>query len=229
LNPDVIVVAAYGQILPRSILEIPHFGCINVHASLLPRWRGPSPIQAAILAGDSVTGVSIMKLVAGLDTGPIIAQKEITISSDDTASSLSEKLSNLGAALLLESLDGYFSGKNKLINQNDEEATKTHLIKKEEGRLDFNISAEILERAVRAYYPWPSTFFVWNSLQIKVIRAHVLDNQQTQPYQRMVFEKKPAIGTVKGYLVMDVVQKAGKKPMSGEEFLRGAHNWLDRE
>ena len=229
LNPDVIVVAAYGQILPRSILEIPHFGCINVHASLLPRWRGPSPIQAAILAGDSVTGVSIMKMVAGLDTGPIIAQKEITISSDDTASSLSEKLSNLGAALLLESLDGYFSGKNKLINQNDEEATKTHLIKKEEGRLDFNISAEILERAVRAYYPWPSTFFVWNSLQIKVIRAHVLDNQQTQPYQRMVFEKKPAIGTVKGYLVMDVVQKAGKKPMSGEEFLRGAHNWLDRE
>ena len=229
LNPDLIVVAAYGQILPRSILEIPHFGCINVHASLLPLWRGASPIQAAILAGDAVTGVSIMKMDAGLDTGPIIAQKEINISDDDTAFSLSEKLSNLGASLLLETLDGYYSGKIKLINQNDEQATKTHLIKKEEGLLDLNISAEMLERAVRAYNPWPGTFFFWNTHQIKVIRAHVLDSQQTQPYQRMVFEKKPAIGTANGYLVMDFIQPAGKKTMSGEEFLRGARNWLDRE
>lgn len=229
LNPDVIVVAAYGQILPGSILEIPHFGCINVHASLLPRWRGASPIQAAILAGDSVTGVSIMKMDAGLDTGPIIAQKEINISDDDTSFSLSEKLSNLGASLLLDTLDGYYSGKIKFINQNDEQATKTHLIKKEEGMLDLNISAEVLERAVRAYNPWPGTFFFWNTHQIKLVEAHVFDSQKARPNQHAVFEKKPAIGTASGYLVMDFIQPAGKKTMSGEEFLRGAHNWLDRE
>ena len=229
LNPDVIVVAAYGQILTGSILEIPHFGCINVHASLLPRWRGASPVQAAILAGDSVTGVSIMKMDAGLDTGPIIAQKELNISDDDTSFSLSEKLSNLGASLLLDTLDGYYSGKIKINNQNDEQATKTHLIKKEEGMLDLNISAEVLERAVRAYNPWPGTFFFWNTHQIKLVKAHVLDSQKARPNQHAVFEKRPAIGTTKGYLVVDVIQPAGKKPMSGEEFLRGAHNWLDRE
>ena len=229
LNPDVIVVAAYGQILTGSILEIPHFGCINVHASLLPRWRGASPVQAAILAGDSVTGVSIMKMDAGLDTGPIIAQKELNISDDDTSFSLSEKLSNLGASLLLDTLDGYYSGKIKINNQNDEQATKTHLIKKEEGMLDLNISAEVLERAIRAYNPWPGTFFFWNTHQIKLVKAHVLDSQKARPNQHAVFEKRPAIGTTKGYLVVDVIQPAGKKPMSGEEFLRGAHNWLDRE
>ena len=229
LNPDLIVVAAYGQILPRSILEIPALGCINVHASLLPHWRGASPIQAAILAGDAVTGVSIIKMDAGLDTGPIMAQKEINISDDDTSFSLSDKLSNLGASLLLDTLDEYISGKNKMINQNDEQATKTHLIKKEEGMLDLNIAAEILERAVRAYNPWPGTFFFWNTHQIKVIKAHVLDSQKARPNQHVVFEKKPAIGTANGYLVMDFIQPAGKKTMSGEEFLRGAHNWLDRE
>ena len=228
-NPDLIVVAAYGQILPRSILEIPPLGCINVHASLLPRWRGASPIQAAILAGDAVTGVSIMKMDAGLDTGPIIAQKEINISDDDTAYSLSEKLSNLGASLLLDTLEEYISGKNKMINQNVEQVTKTHLIKKEAGLLDFNISTEMLERAVRAYNPWPGTFFFWNSNQIKVIKAHVLDSEKVRPSQHVVIEKKPAIGTANGYLVMDFIQPAGKKTMSGEEFLRGAHNWLDRE
>jgi len=229
LNPDLIVVAAYGQILPGSILEIPPLGCINVHASLLPRWRGASPIQTAILAGDSVTGVSIMKMDAGLDTGPIIAQKEINISEDDTAYSLSEKLSNLGASLLMETLEEYISGKNKMIYQNDEHATKTHLIKKEEGLLDFNISAKMLERAVRAFNPWPGTFFFWNTHQIKVIKAHLLDNQKARPNQHLVIEKKPAIGTTHGDFVMDYIQPAGKKTMSGEEFLHGANNWIDRE
>jgi methionyl-tRNA formyltransferase len=225
LNPDVIIVAAYGQILPKEILEIPQFGCINVHASLLPRWRGASPIQAAILAGDAVTGVSIMKMDVGMDTGPIIAQKETSISDDETYISLSEKLSYLGASLLLDILDKYFTGKIKLINQNEKQATKTKIIKKTDGRLDFNYSAEQLERAVRAYHPWPGTFLFWKANQVKVIKAHIHESQKSRPDQHLVFEKKPAIGTTHGYLIMDIIQRAGKKPMSGEEFLRGAHDW----
>jgi methionyl-tRNA formyltransferase len=220
-------VAAYGQIIPKNILEIPSLGCINVHASLLPRWRGASPIQAAILSGDVITGVSIMKMDEGLDTGPIIAQQEISISIDDTFFSLSEKLSNLGASLLIETLGEYFSGKSKLTNQDEEQATKTHLIKKEEGLLDLKMPAEMLERAIRAYNPWPGTFFFWGSHQIKVLKAHILDSQKVQPNQHLVHQKKPAIGTGHGLLIMDIVQPAGKKAMTGEEFLRGAHYWLN--
>jgi methionyl-tRNA formyltransferase len=227
INPDLIVVAAYGQIIPKNILEIPSLGCINVHASLLPRWRGASPIQAAILSGDVITGVSIMKMDEGLDTGPIIAQQEISISIDDTFFSLSEKLSNLGASLLIETLGEYFSGKSKLTNQDEEQATKTHLIKKEEGLLDLKMPAEMLERAIRAYNPWPGTFFFWGSHQIKVLKAHILDSQKVQPNQHLVHQKKPAIGTGHGLLIMDIVQPAGKKAMTGEEFLRGAHDWLN--
>jgi methionyl-tRNA formyltransferase len=197
INPDLIVVAAYGQ------------------------------IQAAILSGDVITGVSIMKMDEGLDTGPIIAQQEISISIDDTFFSLSEKLSNLGASLLIETLGEYFSGKSKLTNQDEEQATKTHLIKKEEGLLDLKMPAEMLERAIRAYNPWPGTFFFWGSHQIKVLKAHILDSQKVQPNQHLVHQKKPAIGTGHGLLIMDIVQPAGKKAMTGEEFLRGAHYWLN--
>jgi methionyl-tRNA formyltransferase len=227
INPDLIVVAAYGQILPKKILEIPFLGCINVHASLLPRWRGASPIQAAILSGDAITGVSIMKMDEGLDTGPIIAQREIPISIDDTFFSLSNNLSILGASLLIETLGEYFSGKAKLTNQDVEQATKTHLIKKEEGLLDFKMPAEMLERAIRAYNPWPGTFFFWGSHQIKVLKAHILDSQNGQPNQHLVHQKKPAIGTLHGLLVMDIVQPAGKKAMTGEEFLIGARDWIN--
>jgi methionyl-tRNA formyltransferase len=226
INPDLIVVAAYGQILSKNILEIPSFGCINIHASLLPRWRGASPIQAAILSGDSTTGITIMKMDEGLDTGPIIAQQEVQISIDDTFLSLSEKLSSIGATLLIDTLIQYISGKSKLINQNVEHATKTHLIKKGEGLLDINVSAEILEREIRAYNPWPGTFFFWGSRQIKVLKAHVLDNQKMQPNQHLVIQKKPALATMHGILVMDIIQPAGKNTMTGEEFLRGAHDWL---
>jgi methionyl-tRNA formyltransferase len=229
LNPDVVIVAAYGQILPRAILEIPQFGCINVHASLLPRWRGASPIQAAILAGDAVTGVSIMKMDAGMDTGPIIAQEEFCISNDETYLSLSEKLSNQGASLLLDTLDKYLSGKITSINQCEDQATKTHIIKKIDGKLDFNYSAEQLERAVRAYHPWPGSFFFWKANQIKVIKTHVLESHNSMPNQHLVFEKKPAIGTTNGYLIMDIIQPAGKKPMSGEEFLHGTHDWSENK
>ena len=227
MNPDLIVVAAYGQILSEEILKIPNFGCINVHASLLPRWRGASPIQAAILAGDTVTGVSLMKMDAGLDTGPIIAQRKINIFDDDTASTLSGKLSYLGASLLLETLDKYFSGNIKMVRQNDEEVSKTRLIKKADGLLDLNKSANILERAVRAYNPWPGAYFFWRTLQIKVIKAKVLESSEARPNQHVIFANKPAIGTANGYLAMDSLQPAGKKPMSGEEYLRGVKNWLD--
>jgi methionyl-tRNA formyltransferase len=228
INPDLIVVAAYGQILPKSILEIPALGCINVHASLLPRWRGASPIQAAILSGDARTGVSIMKMDVGLDTGPIIAQREIPISIDDTFYSLSEKLADLSASILMDVLVEYISGKAVLTDQNNENATKTRLIRKGDGILDFSIAAEILERTVRAYNPWPGTYFFWRSAQIKVFKAHILESQNAQPEQHIVFQKKPALGTAHGLLVMDIIQPAGKKTMTGEEFLRGTHDWLDQ-
>jgi methionyl-tRNA formyltransferase len=226
LKPDLMVVAAYGQILSKSILDLPPFGCINVHASLLPRWRGASPIQSSILAGDAKSGVSIMKMDEGLDTGPILSQQEVTISVEDSAFSLSKKLAEAGAELLLNTLDGYFSGSIKPIKQEEEKVTRTKLIKKGDGILDFNKSASYLERMVRAYYPWPGAFFYWNDIPIKVLQAHVDDFQTPLAGDHIIINKKPAFGTEKGYLVLDLIQPAGKKPMTGEEYLNGVRNWV---
>src|SRR5512147_1011647 len=145
-KPDLIVVAAFGQILKKDVLDLPRFGSINVHASLLPRWRGAAPINAAILHGDEETGVTIMKMDVGLDTGPILSQRSIRLTPDDTAGSVTESLSHLGADLLLETLPDYLSGKIQPLPQPEEGATYAPMLKKEEGRLDFTQPAEELER-----------------------------------------------------------------------------------
>ncbi|MEN6556306.1 MAG: methionyl-tRNA formyltransferase, partial [Anaerolineaceae bacterium] len=167
-QPDLIVVAAFGQILPKSVLALPPKGCLNVHASLLPRWRGASPIQAAILAGDERSGVTIMLMEEGLDTGPILTQRTVPIRPGTTGAELSQQLAFLGAATLTEILPSYLSGMLAPLMQADSLATYAPMLKKSDGLLDFHQPALTLTRKVHAYFPWPGTYFVLNGKQIKV-------------------------------------------------------------
>lgn len=225
-NPDVIVVAAFGQILKKEVLELPRFGCINIHASLLPRWRGAAPINAAILAGDEETGVTIMKMDVGLDTGPMLAKRSIRIMPDDTAGSVFQALSTLGAELLLETLPDYLSGKLTPVPQPEEGATYAPLLKKEDGKLDFANDVYELERRARAFNPWPGAFLDFDGANLKVHRAHVgVGVRDASAGQRLIVENQPAVCARGGVLVLDEVQPAGKKSMSGKSFLSGARNW----
>lgn len=218
--PDLIVVAAFGQILRPAVLELPRFGCINVHGSLLPRWRGAAPIQAVIRAGDQETGITIMKMDSGVDTGPMFSQRAMPIESDDTAGSLFEKMSVLGAELLMETLPGYLDGLIQPQLQPVEGVTYAPMLKKEDGLLDFTRSAEELARCVRAFNPWPGAFFDWQGGLMKVHQAHA-EEGRAELRAHLVFQKSPAIGTGDGILVLDIVQPAGKKPMPGKAFLAG--------
>ncbi len=227
LAPDAIVVAAYGKILPKSVLEFPKFGCINVHASLLPRWRGASPIYNAILHGDEKSGVTIMLMDEGVDTGAILASREITIERQETTGSLTGKLSRLGADLLVQTLPEYFAGGIKPTAQPEKDATYSRLIKKEDGRLDFSNSAEFLEKQVRACLPWPVAFFEWEGNPLRILSAEVLQTSQLEPGQRGIIEKFPCVGTARLDLKLVEVQPAGKRPMRGCDFLNGARGWME--
>jgi len=225
-NPDLIVVAAFGQILKKDVLEMPRYGCINVHASLLPRWRGAAPINAAILHGDEETGVTIMQMDVGLDTGPMFASKSIRIRHDDTAGSVLQALSTLGANLLTEILPEYISGNIKPVSQPAEGATYAPMLKKEDGRLDFTRPAVELERRVRAMNPWPGAWFEWNGSPLKVMRASIISGDKgSVSGSRLTVEGRPAVQSVDGILSLDEVQPAGKKVMSGKSFLSGARDW----
>ncbi|NPV76979.1 MAG: methionyl-tRNA formyltransferase [Anaerolineae bacterium] len=223
--PDVIVVTAFGQILRKNILDLPRQGCINIHGSILPRWRGASPVQAAILAGDTETGVTIMKMDTGVDTGAILATRRVAILATDTADTLGKRLAETGADLLIETLPGYLAGKLSGQPQDESLATYAGLIRKEEGLLDFSQPAETLERRIRAFNPWPSTWFFWRGQSIKVHAAHVLSDNEAVPGKRKIISGAPAIGTSTGWLVLDEIQPAGKKRMSGETFLHGVRGW----
>jgi methionyl-tRNA formyltransferase len=224
--PDVVVVAAFGQILRKDVLDLPPHGCINVHASLLPRWRGASPIQASILHGDKETGVTIMRMDTGLDTGPILSQRAILIDPADTAGTLSEKLATLGADLLVETMPGYLSGELKPVTQPEAGVTTSGLLTKADGLLEPSQIAEVLARKVRAFNPWPGAYILWKNQPFKIHRAHV-SSGYSDPGKLSVKEGLPAFGTTFGLLVLDEVQPAGKKPMSGADFLRGVQNWTD--
>lgn len=223
-NPDLIVVAAFGQILRKDVLELPRYGCINVHASLLPRWRGAAPINAAILAGDEETGVTIMKMDVGLDTGPMLSKRSIRLMPQDTAGSVFERLSTLGADLLIETLPEYLSGKLQPTPQPEEGMTYAPMIKKEEGQLDFSHDVSELERRVRAFNPWPGAFMDFDGTLLKVHRAGVEAGNVAEG-QRLIVGDQPAVGARGGILILEEVQPAGKKPMSGKSFLSGARNW----
>jgi methionyl-tRNA formyltransferase len=223
--PDLIVVAAFGQILRPTILDLPEYGCINIHASLLPRWRGAAPIQAAILNGDEYTGITIMRMDTGVDTGPILSQRSLPISHTDTGESLAVKLSKIGADLLIETLPTYLSGNIKLKAQDESRATYAPLLKKADGLLDFALPAANLERQVRAFYPWPGTFMDWNGQILKIHHVHIIDQSTDKPGKHLVIQGSPAITTRKGILVLDSVQLAGRKIQTGQDFLRGVRDW----
>lgn len=224
-KPDLIIVAAFGQILKKDVLDLPRFGCVNVHASLLPRWRGAAPINAAILAGDEETGVTIMQMDVGLDTGPMLAKRSIRLNPDDTAGSVFQALSTLGADLLIETLPDYMDGRIIPQPQPEDGATYAPMLKKEDGRLEFSKPAAELERRVRAMNPWPGAFMELDGAILKVHRAHV-DAGNASAGQRLVVQNQPAVGAGGGILILEEVQPAGKKPMSGTSFLAGARNWL---
>ena len=224
-QPDVIVVAAFGQILPQSVLDIPRYGCINIHPSLLPRFRGVSPIAAAILAGDEFTGVSIMLMDKGLDTGPVLARAQISISAQDTTGSLTAKLSLVAAQLLLEVLSCWLRGELTPQPQNEAEATYSGMLSKEEGEIDWHLSAVEIWRRVRAFQPWPGCYTRWQGKQLKVIETVPLPEEGTLKVGQVIALSKEgaAFGVKTGDGILGVlkVQLEGKRAMPADEFLRG--------
>lgn len=228
LKPDVQIVAAFGQILPRAVLDIPPLGTLNVHASLLPRWRGAAPITAAILAGDEITGVTIMHLDEGMDTGDILAQSSTPILPEDTTGSLTARLADLGAALLLETLPRWAHGEIQPQPQDDTQATVCRPVRKEDGRIAWQQPAAALARAVRAYSPWPGSFTFWNGKLLKVIAARPLvsDHITAEPGTVISTPEGPAVMTGDGLLLLLQVQLAGRRVLSGPDFVRGQRDFI---
>jgi methionyl-tRNA formyltransferase len=227
LQPDLLVVAAYGLILPRSVLAIPKLGAINVHASLLPAYRGASPIATALLDGRDKTGVSIMLMDAGMDTGPVLTQAEQAIQPDDTTASLSERLASQGARLLVETLPRYLAGEITPTPQDQlpGEVSLCRLIKKEDGRIDWSRPASYIERMTRAYNPWPSAYTTWNGEPFKIWRASVLAGDAA-PGHVIATPQGTAVGTGEGLLLLQSVQPAGKRILDIRSFLNGAPDFV---
>jgi methionyl-tRNA formyltransferase len=225
-QPDVFVVAAFGQILPQAVLDIPPHGSINVHASLLPRWRGAAPIQACIRAGDAESGITIMKMDAGLDTGPMLSQRAIPLAADETGQSLHDKLSILGVELLLDTLPGYLSGEIQPTPQDESGVTYAPQIQKEEGQIQWTQDAISIERLVRAFTPWPGTYTHWNGQQLKIHTGEA-GKGRAEPGQIVKTANGIAVGTGDGLFMLHRVQMAGRKAMPIEEFIKGQPNFAN--
>lgn len=228
LAPEVMVVAAFGQILPPEVLAIPPKGCLNVHASLLPKYRGAAPIAAAILAGEEETGVTIMLMDEGMDTGPILAQATCAISPQDTRGLLSARLAELGADLLMDTLPRWLAGEIVPRPQDHSQATYCRIISKEDGRIDWSQSAVEIWRRSRAYYPWPSTYTYWRGKLLKVLRAEALPHWsgEGEPGQVMALDEGLAVSTGEGVLLLKEVQLAGKGALTAEDFARGQRDFV---
>jgi len=220
LKPDVIVVVAYGQILPLDVLEIPRLACLNLHASLLPRWRGAAPIQATIAAGDCETGITVMHMDEGLDTGDILLQSSVEILPNDTGGSLHDRLAQIAPEALLESLRLLAAGSAPRIPQDNARATYAPKLKREHGQIDWSESAEAIERRIRAYNPWPGAFMKVGRQNLKVFSASVVD-RTGQPGEILRNDKDLIVVTGKGALSLAEVQLEGKRRMTAAEFLRG--------
>jgi len=231
-KPEVIVVAAFGQILPRTVLDIPRYGCINIHPSLLPRHRGASPVAAAILAGDEFTGVSIMLMDEGLDTGPILARAQIPLSARDTTGSLTAKLSLIAAHLLQEVLSTWSRGQLTPQPQNEAEATYSGTISKEAGEIDWHLSAVDIWRQVRALHPWPGCYTRWQGKRLKIIEAVPLPQVGAAQAGQVVASAREGaeaafgVNTGDGVLGVLRVQVEGRRAMSAAEFLRGQRGFI---
>lgn len=228
LKPDLAVIAAYGKILPKEILEIPRHGFINVHPSLLPKYRGASPIQAAILNGDKETGVTIMKVDEKMDHGGIISNIKIPVSNDDNYESLSKKLAETGADLLIKTMPNYILGKIKPIPQEHNKATYTKIIKKEDGKIDWSKSANEIERMTRAYYPWPGAYANIKNKIIKIIEADVLENNDSHQIGEMFLtpENQLAAQCRKNILIIKKLQLESGKILIAKEFLNGHKDFI---
>nr|WP_254612027.1 methionyl-tRNA formyltransferase [Serratia fonticola] len=228
LNADVMVVVAYGLILPKAVLDMPRLGCINVHGSLLPRWRGAAPIQRALWAGDSETGVTIMQMDVGLDTGDMMHKIACSIESTDTSASLYNKLAELGPQGLLITLQQLAAGTLQREVQDEALVTYAEKLSKEEARLDWSLSAEQLERCIRAFNPWPISYFTIDEQPVKVWQATVLAETANAEPGTIVHADKHGIqvATAQGILNLTQLQPAGKKPMSAQDLLNSRREWF---
>jgi len=238
-SPDVIVVCAFGQILSQAVLDIPPHGSLNVHPSLLPKHRGASPIAGAILAGEEETGVTIMLMDVGMDTGPILTQVRVPIDPEDTTGTLSERLAAISADLLVSSLEDWLEGRLTPTPQDNSRATYTKPIEKEQGELDWRLSAMQLWRVVRAFNPWPGSYTHWRGPTLKVLQAKPLAGAPggelgevlalaPRPESREKDPSHPVVGvqTAEGVLGLVRVQLEGKKPMMASEFVRGHRDFI---
>jgi methionyl-tRNA formyltransferase len=231
LQPDIIVVAAYGQILPDTVLRIPKYKCINIHPSLLPKYRGPSPIAAAILNGDAETGVTIMLIEAKVDSGPILNQRRVAVADEDDAESLSGKLAELGARLLIETLPDWVAGRIQPAAQDESLASYTRMETKDDGRLDLNLSALQLWRKVRAYHPWPGCYVHWKEERLKILKAiPVNDGSRMEIGQVIALPRtqaaRTAVQTGEGLLGLITLQPEGKREMAAADFIAGHRDFI---
>src|SRR3990172_5477331 len=224
--PEVVVVAAYGQILPASILSLPPKGCVNVHASLLPRWRGATPVQASLLHGDAATGVTIMQMDEGLDTGPILAQQVLTIRPDHNAGTLTSELADMGAQLLIETLPSFVAGELTPTTQDDRLATLAPRLRSSDASLDPRSSASRLVCQVRALSPKPGARLDWGEKRLRVLDARALPGPAHPPGTVLALASEPAMATGDGLLVLDLVQLPGGRPASGKAFLAGHRSFV---
>ncbi|MGB0387476.1 MAG: methionyl-tRNA formyltransferase [Ardenticatenaceae bacterium] len=230
LVPDVLVVVAYGEILRRAVLDIPPYGALNVHGSLLPRHRGASPIAGALLAGETETGVTIMLMDEGMDTGPILTMERVPISQDDTRGTLFDKLSTLGADLLAETLPRWLAGEIEAQAQDHDAATYRRLIHKKHGKLKWKKAARQLANQIRAFDPWPGTFTTWRGKTLKILAATALpadsDLPTAPPGTVVQANRVVAITTGEGWLAPQKVQLAGKKAMPIKVFTNGYRDFV---
>ena len=229
LSPDMIVVAAYGLFLPPEALGIPPLGCLNIHPSLLPLYRGPSPVVTAILNGDAKTGVTIMKLDEGMDSGPILAQEQVSTDEEETTLELTRRLFDWGADLLVDTLPRWSSGKIQATAQDESRATFTTLVKKEDGEIDWTVDAERITRMVRAYEPWPGTFTHWDGKLLKILAATSATGD-AQPGQVVGLDDGGVgIGTGDGLLSVSRLQSEGRRPSDAQDFVRGYPDFVGAE
>ena len=220
LEPDVIVVMAYGQILPKAVLEIPMIACLNLHASLLPRWRGAAPIQAAIASGDRETGITVMYVDEGLDTGDILLQRKIDIAANETGDSLHDRLAEIAPHALLESLRLLGTGNAPRIPQDETLATYASKLNREAGLINWNDTAEAIERQIRAYNPWPGAFTEFNNRKLKIFAASIVD-LRGKPGEILRKDRELVVAASDRALSLTDVQLEGKRRMRAAEFLRG--------
>lgn len=225
LNPDLIIVVAYGQIIPQKIIKISKFGIMNIHPSLLPKYRGASPIQTAIMNGEKETGVTIMLIDEKMDHGPILAQEKINI-GDDNYIKLSEKLSEIGANLLIKILPDYFSGKINPQEQDHTKATFTKIITREDGQIDWHKSAKEIGCQFRAFTPWPGVFTFWNNKRLKITKLTISEINKQDGLVFLTSDEEVAIGCGMGSIIISKLQLEGKKEMRAKEFILGYPDFI---